>query len=268
MARERITRLVGWGIAGLVRFERARRRASTAEIIRQSRCAGFGILGVSGNAGERRRQLDRCGECAVARTDEAEKRRVERQAQSGGRGEKHGERGEMKSQVLRFIGPIVLGLCLLGTTSAWAQQSDDFGIAPGVANGIAWGQLSADQQQILASVQGDWHRLPPARQVALANGAKRFIGMNAEQRAEATRRFTEWRKLSDGERAEIRGQLRMFRGLSPLDKARLRQAKRRFNRLNQDQRERMRERFRQLTPEQHARLREQIRERQRPTRRN
>jgi hypothetical protein len=160
-----------------------------------------------------------------------------------------------------------LAAILLFAAPTFAQQADT---APAIGRdgpGISWQQLSPEQQQVLDDVKGSWEQLPPGRQVALANGAKRFIGMNATERDQANQRFAEWRKLSERERVEIGERFRLFRGLPPSEKQRLRQAARRFDRMNQEQRQQMRERFQQLTPAQRAQLREQMRERQAPQRR-
>src|SRR5882757_5923054 len=83
---------------------------------------------------------------------------------------------------------LIFSASLMGVTASWSQQSDDgqpAALAAPSGPGIAWQQLSPEQQKILEDVRKNWNRLPPRRQTALANGAQRFIRMNSQERDQA-----------------------------------------------------------------------------------
>ena len=54
-----------------------------------------------------------------------------------------------------------------------------------MAEGLAWSELNAQQQQVLAPLKDRWATLPPQRQEHLSKGATRWAAMNPEQRARA-----------------------------------------------------------------------------------
>lgn len=166
---------------------------------------------------------------------------------------------------LRLLATLLLAAsALLFGIEAQAQTNNPVSPNARDAVGLSWQELSADQQQLLGGMQEQWNQLPPGRQIALANGAKRFLRMDAAQRNQANTRFEQWNNLPEAERAAITERFAEFRKLPPQEKARIRQASRRFERMTPEQRQRLRQRFQDLSPEERARAREQLRNRPRP----
>jgi hypothetical protein len=145
-----------------------------------------------------------------------------------------------------------------------AEESAQVGA--GAAAGVSWQQLSIEQRELLAGMHEQWGQLPPGRQRALANGAKRFLRMDARQRMQANRRFEQWNEMSAAERSAITARFAEFRALTPREKARIRRASRRFDTLPPEQRRELRRQFQELTPEERLRAREQLRTRPRAER--
>ena len=50
------------------------------------------------------------------------------------------------------------------------------------AEGLSWESLSAQQQEMLASMKEGWNDLPPYRQERLSKGADKWATMSPEQR--------------------------------------------------------------------------------------
>jgi Ca2+-binding EF-hand superfamily protein len=73
--------------------------------------------------------------------------------------------------------------------------------------------------------------------------------------------------MTDGERAAIAERFKEFRKLPPAEKARIRQASRRFDAMTPEERQQLRQRFQNLSPQERARIREQLRNRPRPQQR-
>jgi len=53
--------------------------------------------------------------------------------------------------------------------------------------GVAWSNLSPEQQRLLSNFGGQWNTLPAERQQALARGSERWLDMSEDQRDQATR---------------------------------------------------------------------------------
>jgi hypothetical protein len=169
----------------------------------------------------------------------------------------------MRIYSILMMTSLLAASALIGVGNAHAQNNDPVSQNAREAAGLRWQDLSADQQQLLSGMQDQWNQLPPRRQIALANGAKRFLRMDAAQRNQANTRFEQWNNLPEAERAAIAERFAEFRKLSPQEKARIRQASRRFERMTPEQRQRLRQRFLDLSPEERARARDQLRNRPR-----
>ncbi len=130
--------------------------------------------------------------------------------------------------------------------------------------GIAWENLNASQQEVLASFSQEWSNIPPKRRQHLIRGANRLARMNAAQRSEAELRFASWRQLSGERRALIRERYEIYKSLSPEEQRRIKENYRHFNRMNRDRRQKMRERYRNMTPEQRQQMRDRAQHGERP----
>ena len=98
---------------------------------------------------------------------------------------------------------IVIACVLLGSASAFAQGGAGQG-----GPGVAWHELSPEQQQALAPLRERWDTLPPGRQQAMSRGAERWQQMTPEQRARAEERLERWRDLSPEQQQQLRDALR------------------------------------------------------------
>ncbi|MEP7159312.1 MAG: DUF3106 domain-containing protein, partial [Chloroflexota bacterium] len=83
--------------------------------------------------------------------------------------------------------------------------------------GVAWDQLSANQQQLLGRFQSRWMDLPAEQRARLAAGASRWDCLAPEARAQARERFRRWRQLTPEQRQRLieRRQLRRRKGTGP-----------------------------------------------------
>ena len=99
----------------------------------------------------------------------------------------------------RNIAGIAAGALLALSLAAQAAEP-----TAGTTPGVAWSQLSGEQQKLLAPLEGKWATLPPEKQAALAKGATRWESMTPEQRARAKDRFQQWRELPPAEREQLR----------------------------------------------------------------
>lgn len=112
---------------------------------------------------------------------------------------------------------------------------------------LAFEQMTPAEQRVLMPFAEQWSKLDVPTQHNLRLGAQRWIGLSADQKREAARRFGAWQKLSNAERQQIRERYRAFRQMSPEQQKRLRQAYKHFKHLPPAQRARMRERFQRMS---------------------
>lgn len=69
---------------------------------------------------------------------------------------------------------------------------------------LSWGQLSADQKQILSPLEADWEQLSPDRKQKWTQVATRFEKLPAAEQERLQSRMAEWAKLSPNERRKAR----------------------------------------------------------------
>ena len=65
---------------------------------------------------------------------------------------------------------------------------------------LNWSSLTQEQQQVLNPLSETWDTLPIERRTRLVDGAKRWSGMDTEDRSSAHERFQTWTNLSDDQR--------------------------------------------------------------------
>jgi len=98
---------------------------------------------------------------------------------------------------------IALSLCF-GLSFAHAQTAKQ---AP------TWGQLTQEQQRILAPIQSEWDRLDPPRKRKWIGIAQRYPKMRSEEQERLQRRMWEWASLSPEQRQAAREKYKEFEQL-------------------------------------------------------
>ena len=81
-------------------------------------------------------------------------------------------------------------------------------IAAPKEKGQAWASLTADQQQVLAPLSGEWSKLTRDQKTKWLGIAKRHPQMKAEEQARVKERMQRWAKLTPAQRWEAREQYR------------------------------------------------------------
>ncbi len=145
---------------------------------------------------------------------------------------------------------LLLALLLVTVGSAVVAQDD----------AVPWNSLSAEEQQLLDPLQDRWADLPADRQNMFANGSRRFIKMDPEQRARAQDRFDQWRQLPPERQQAIRSNWNHYKQLTPDQRRRLRRAGREFRDLPPEKRQELRAKWDRMTPEQRQRVRDRMRQ--------
>lgn len=72
------------------------------------------------------------------------------------------------------------------------------------ATGVAWEQLTPEQQTVLRRFEPRWAALPPARQSRLAAGTARWSAMPPDERAKVRKNFHRFRQMSPEQRHKMR----------------------------------------------------------------
>jgi Protein of unknown function (DUF3106) len=103
---------------------------------------------------------------------------------------------------------IVLALCL-GLSVAHAQSSKQ---------NPSWGQLTPEQQQILAPIQGEWDKFEAVRKQKWLGITQRYPKMKPEEQARLQRRMQEWATLTPDQRRAAREKYREFEQLPPKER--------------------------------------------------
>jgi hypothetical protein len=98
---------------------------------------------------------------------------------------------------------IALSLCL-GLSFAHAQTAKQ---AP------TWGQLTQEQQRILAPIQGEWEKLDPPHKRKWLGIAQRYPKMKREAQERLQRRMQEWASLTPAQRQAAREKYKEFEQL-------------------------------------------------------
>ena len=68
---------------------------------------------------------------------------------------------------------------------------------------IAWGDLSAEQQQVLKRFEGRWSELPPKKQNKLLRGAQRWQTMSPEKQNKVRERYKWYKDLPPEKKRKI-----------------------------------------------------------------
>ena len=71
-------------------------------------------------------------------------------------------------------------------------------------SGIAWQDLSKEEQSVLMKYRADWSSLSPARQQKLRKGARSYLQLPPEKRKAVERKHSQYEKMSPKEREKLR----------------------------------------------------------------
>jgi len=118
---------------------------------------------------------------------------------------------------------------------------------------IAWDELDAPTQALLAGQAQAWAGMPATRQRALVDGAQRWSGLDGIGRAQANERWQTWRSLTPGQRKRMRKAWERFRVLDPEQQRLVREAFFRHQHLPVDERRSVSDRWMSMTPEEQMR---------------
>jgi len=137
---------------------------------------------------------------------------------------------------MRLDAPTLLAVLLLAVS------------APAIAGGSAWAALSREQQALIApALKGEaaaFDRLPEARRQKLAEGARRWLEMNPEQRLEASRQFNTWQQMNNNERRAALERRERFRQMPRAEQESLLRQRQRFEALPEINQQKLRDAFR------------------------
>jgi hypothetical protein len=87
----------------------------------------------------------------------------------------------------------------------------------------AWAELTAEQQQILASLKADWESLEPDRRRKWIAIAKRSPGMAPQAQERVQRRMQAWAKLTPEQRRQARENYKRMAKVPPEKRGNLRE---------------------------------------------
>ena len=97
-------------------------------------------------------------------------------------------------------------LLALAATSAVAAPKD---------RGPQWASLTADQQQALAPLAGEWNRLDREQRIKWLGIAKRYPSMTPVGQKRVQTRMQKWAKLTPQQREQAREQYRSIGKIAP-----------------------------------------------------
>lgn len=108
---------------------------------------------------------------------------------------------------------IAFALCL-GFSVAHAQSSKQ---------NPPWGQLTPEQQKILAPIQDEWNKLDALRKQKWIGITQRYPKMGPEEQARLQKRMQEWATLTPEQRQAARDKYREFEQLPPAERQAIRE---------------------------------------------
>jgi hypothetical protein len=106
------------------------------------------------------------------------------------------------------LGRLVLDLMRAGVAALMLACAVTGAIAAPKEKGPAWASLTADQQQVLAPLAGEWSKLSFDQKTKWIGIAKRHPRMKIEEQARVHDRMQRWAKLTTAQRWEAREQYR------------------------------------------------------------
>ncbi len=115
---------------------------------------------------------------------------------------------------------------------------------------VPWSDLSAEQQRMLAPLQGEWAQMNPWRQHRLAHHATRWATLPVARQQDIRNRLTHWAAMTPDQRRQLRENARAFHDLTPAQQAKVTDAFQRFQSLTPTERRALWERWRTMSREQ------------------
>ena len=112
-------------------------------------------------------------------------------------------RGTHFPRTLAAVAALLLGLAMTGALGAPKDR------------GPVWASLTADQQQVLAPLSGEWNKLPREQKIKWIGIAKRYPTMKPVEQKRAQGRMQLWSKLTPAQRWEAREQYRSIGKVAP-----------------------------------------------------
>lgn len=126
--------------------------------------------------------------------------------------------------------------------------------SPLMAAAPQWQSLSPQQQALIApAIKGEaavFDQLPEVRRQRLAEGANRWLKMDAAQRAEASQQLAIWQRMNAVERQQVLDRRAEFRSLPSFEQGRLLEQHRRFEALPPMEQERLKDFYRRNVEQQ------------------
>ena len=97
----------------------------------------------------------------------------------------------MRGRILAPLAALLLACAMSGALGAPRDKSP------------AWASLTADQQQVLAPLSGDWSKLAREQKIKWIGIAKRYPTMKPEEQKRAQGRMQRWAKLTPAQRMAV-----------------------------------------------------------------
>ena len=86
----------------------------------------------------------------------------------------------------------------------------------------AWGELTSEQQTVLAPLKADWDALDRERKLKWLGIAKRYSGMKPEEQGRVQKRMQAWAKLTPQQRRQARETFKQLAKQPPEQRDKLR----------------------------------------------
>ena len=126
---------------------------------------------------------------------------------------------------MRRAALLALALVLAAGASAQAPEKPKAPVKAAKAQSrLAWAELTADQQMVLAPLKADWESLDPDRRRKWIGIANRYPKMKLEEQERVQRRMQLWAKLSPEQRRQARENYKRIVKTPPEKRERLREA--------------------------------------------
>ena len=115
---------------------------------------------------------------------------------------------------------------------------------------LGWGQLTVDEQQVLASYKNDWQQMSVEDQLRLQKVARNWQQMTPAQKKVMQQHSEQWKKMPEATKLQIRARYQQFEKLSPEKKQKIIQRMNKFQALPKQEREALRHRWQQQIQQQ------------------
>lgn len=100
---------------------------------------------------------------------------------------------------------VLAAVVTLNSLAADAQPGKPLAPAAAAdAGGPAWASLTAQQRNVLAPLQRDWHTIDASRRAKWLDVAARFPSMPVDERQRVQDRMADWARMSPAERGQAR----------------------------------------------------------------